>query len=108
MDFTKYRIFLIWLLTVIVIGLIALVVYGNRAEEIEQELGMGLEVEHRYYVQEHEGRVAIFHATDRENPRDVYNVYVRNLPEYDQDLLSNGVLIEGEDALKAIVEDLIS
>lgn len=61
----------------------------------------------RYIMRNHGGRLAVFEAQE-DSPRLVFDVYVNTLPEYDQEILQEGVSVEGEDALTKLIEDYIS
>ncbi len=61
----------------------------------------------RYIMRNHGGRLAVFEAQE-DSPRLVFDVYINTLPEYDQELLQEGVSVEGEDALTKLIEDYIS
>ena len=58
-------------------------------------------------MRNHGGRLAVFEAQE-DSPRLVFDVYVNTLPEYDQEILQEGVSVEGEDALTKLIEDYIS
>lgn len=60
----------------------------------------------RYLMREHEGNVAVFNE-DGSLYR-VFDVSVSLLPEYDRLLLENGIEIEGEEELRARIEDYTS
>ena len=57
-------------------------------------------------MREYEGNVAIFNQD--ETLYKIYEVNVALLPEYDQKLLKNGIEIQGEDELRARIEDYTS
>ena len=60
----------------------------------------------RYLMREHEGQVAVFNEDGT-----LYRVFearVSLLPEYDQILLKNGIEIEGDEELRARIEDYTS
>ncbi len=61
----------------------------------------------RYTMKNHGGKLAVFEAKE-DSPRLVFDVYINTLPEYDQQLLQEGVTVEGEDALTQLIEDYIS
>ena len=61
----------------------------------------------RYTMKNHGGRLAVFEAQE-DSPRLVFDVYINTLPEYDQELLQEGVSVEGEDALTKLIVDDIS
>lgn len=44
----------------------------------------------------------------QQSPLLVFDVYVNTLPEYDQQLLQEGISVEGEQQLTRIIEDYIS
>ena len=62
--------------------------------------------ETKYIMREYEGNVAIFNQD--ETLYKIYEVNVALLPEYDQKLLKNGIEIQGEDELRARIEDYTS
>jgi len=61
----------------------------------------------RYIMKNHGGRLAVFEAQE-DSPRLVFDVYINTLPKYDQEILQEGVSVEGEDALTKLIEDYIS
>lgn len=60
-----------------------------------------------YLLRAYDGKLAVF-TTDLVQPDMVFDVYVRSLPEYDQQQLSRGVRVETYDKLTALIEDYIS
>lgn len=61
----------------------------------------------RYLMKNYGGRLAVFEA-QQQSPLLVFDVYVNTLPEYDQQLLQEGISVEGEQQLTRIIEDYIS
>ena len=61
----------------------------------------------RYLMKNYGGRPAVFEA-QQQSPLLVFDVYVNTLPEYDQQLLQEGISVEGEQQLTRIIEDYIS
>ena len=61
----------------------------------------------RYTLKNHGGRLAVFESQS-DTPFRVYDVYINTLPTYDQELLQEGVSVEGETALARLIEDYVS
>lgn len=61
----------------------------------------------RYTLKNHGGRLAVFESQS-DTPFRVYDVYINTLPAYDQELLQEGVAVEGEAALARLIEDYVS
>ncbi len=57
-----------------------------------------------YTVKEYQGKVAVFEK-DSENPMDVLDVYVAQLPETDRTQLHDGIIIETKEKLARLIED---
>lgn len=61
----------------------------------------------RYLIKNHGGRLAVFQAQEQ-SPLLVFDVYISTLPEYDQQLLQEGIPAEGEEQLTRLIEDYVS
>lgn len=59
-----------------------------------------------YVLLEREGLVGVFMESDTENPKYMTDIVVLSLPTEDREMLSEGIKINGEDALYEILEDL--
>lgn len=60
-----------------------------------------------YLLRAYDGKLAIF-TSDLVTPDLVFDVYVRTLPEYDQEQLARGVRAKSYEDLTKLVEDYIS
>ena len=60
-----------------------------------------------YLLRNYEGKLAVF-TDDLVQPDMVFDVYVRTLPELDQQELQRGVRVQSYDELTALIEDYIS
>ena len=58
-------------------------------------------------LRSYDGKLAVF-TDDLVEPDLVFDVYVRTLPEYDQQQLERGVRVKDYDKLTALIEDYIS
>ena len=64
------------------------------------------EKEENFIVGEYQGRVAVFLETGE--LQTVYDVPIRTLPEYDQTMLRKGIVAQGEEKLRSLIEDYTS
>lgn len=60
-----------------------------------------------YLLRAYEGKLAVF-TSDLVTPDLVFDVYVRTLPEYDQEQLERGIRVGTYEELTGLVEDYIS
>ncbi|MEY8357674.1 BofC C-terminal domain-containing protein [Anaerotruncus colihominis] len=60
-----------------------------------------------YLLRAYEGKLAVF-TDDLVQPELVFDVYVRTLPELDQEQLSRGIRVKTYDELTSMIEDYIS
>ena len=60
-----------------------------------------------FIVKEYDGRIAVFTAGSF-SPDKVYDTHVSQLPEYDQNLLVDGILANDREELRKIIEDYTS
>ena len=60
-----------------------------------------------YLLRTYDGKLAVF-TDDLVQPDLVFDVYVRTLPEYDQEQLEHGIRVESYDKLTSLIEDYIS
>ena len=60
-----------------------------------------------YLLRTYEGKLAVF-TDDLVQPDLVFDVYVRTLPELDQQQLSRGIRVKTYDELTSMIEDYIS
>ena len=58
-----------------------------------------------YTVKEHLGKIAVFHGNNAKPLYILDNPYVRDLPEYDQALLKQGIVAKNNTELLQILED---
>lgn len=59
----------------------------------------------RYIVAEYQGKIAVFNE-DNTTPIHVFeSPYVRDLPKYDRELLTKGIVVESNTELLKILED---
>lgn len=63
--------------------------------------------EQEYLLRAYEGKLAVF-TEDLVTPDLVFDVYVRTLPETDQQQLQRGIWVASYDKLTELVEDYIS
>ena len=63
--------------------------------------------EPEYLLRAYEGKLAVF-TKDLVTPDLVFDVYVRTLPETDQEQLQRGIWVASYDKLTELVEDYIS
>lgn len=61
----------------------------------------------KYLMKNHGGRLAVFQPQE-DSPLLIFDVYISTLPEYDQQLLQEGIPAEGEEPLTRLIEDYIS
>lgn len=76
---------------------------GGSAENVSSEDISG----YPYLLRSYDGKLAVF-TDDLVEPDLVFDVYVRTLPEYDQQQLERGVRVKDYDKLTALIEDYIS
>ncbi len=62
--------------------------------------------ESSFVLREHYGRVAVFSGADNDNPLAITDIEIENLPGSDQNKLSSGIVVAGEDSLQKLLEDL--
>lgn len=60
-----------------------------------------------YLLGEYGGRVSVLSPETRE-PEMIFDIFVRTLPEADQELLREGIRVETYEALTRLIEDYIS
>lgn len=60
-----------------------------------------------YILKESDGKLAVF-LEGEEQPREVFNVYIKTLPSYDQGQLHQGIKVESYGDLISLIEDYIS
>ena len=58
-----------------------------------------------YRVKSHDGRIAVFIEGESTPIHTLDSPYIRDLPEYDQQLLKAGIVAETNEALLKILED---
>lgn len=63
--------------------------------------------EYDYLLKDHEGKLAVFFYGE-EQPREVFEVYISTLPEYDQGQLNEGVPVKDYEELLIRLEDYSS
>lgn len=59
-----------------------------------------------YVLLEIDGLVGVFLESDTDNPKYVTDIVVLSLPSGDREMLSGGIRVDGEEALREILEDL--
>ena len=64
-------------------------------------------MQYPYLLRTHEGKLALF-TEDLVKPDMIFDVYVRTLPDYDQQQLERGVRVEDFEKLNMLIEDYIS
>ena len=55
-------------------------------------------------VREYNGAIALFHSMESK-PFSILSIYVVNLPDYDQEQLRTGIMVNGETELRPLLED---
>ena len=60
-----------------------------------------------YILKEYDGKLAVFRE-NQSKPYQVFNVYVKTLPAFDQGQLKQGIHVDGDDELSSLIEDYIS
>ena len=63
--------------------------------------------EETYLMKAHGGKLAVFRLHEA-YPLLIFDVYVNTLPEYDQQLLQEGIPVQGKEQLEKRIEDYIS
>lgn len=58
-----------------------------------------------YTVKEHDGKIAVFQNGSNDPIKILDGPYVRDLPTFDRELLENGITVETETELNALLED---
>lgn len=58
-----------------------------------------------YMVKEHEGKISVFEYGEETPIYILDSPYVRDLPEYDRELLKHGIVAESAEELNKILED---
>ncbi len=112
---------MLWTIVAVVVVSIAAFVMVRLTEtlqqppEISQPLGepVGQAVhsqplDYQYLLKIYDGKLAVFHADQTEEPYMVLDVYVSTLPEYDRGQLAQGIQVKDYAELIARIEDYIS
>ena len=73
----------------------------SRAEPPEEEVAAG------YLLGEYNGRVSVLSPDTRE-PEMIFDIFVRTLPDADQQLLRQGIRVDTYEELTRLIEDYIS
>lgn len=76
----------------------------NAVEPKQRETDISVE-NCRYRVKAYNGKIAVFVDGDAEPIHTLDSPYVRDLPEYDQKLLENGIIANSNTELLQILED---
>ncbi|MDD3193588.1 MAG: hypothetical protein PHE47_07020 [Oscillospiraceae bacterium] len=76
----------------------------NPVSGIAQEESYG---ECQYWLRDYNGYLAVF-TPGQEEPEMVFQVFTRNLPQYDRQALQDGIGIRNYEELVARIEDFIS
>ena len=63
--------------------------------------------QHTYLVKEYEGKVAVFYD-NVSDPETIYDTYVNELPQLDQQQLRDGIVVNTQEELRVLIEDLTS
>lgn len=108
----KIQISVILGLLVLLIVLILISLGSNKSNSApapsSQNLAVTSEAPPLYTVGEYEGKVAVFLYGKSEPQQVLEEVRVKNLPEYDQQLLQEGIPIYSEEELASLIEDFDS
>ena len=96
------------LFAVAVIFLISILLFRQYAPENKPETVQNTqETQSSYLVQEYSGKIAVY-RDGGSSPYRIYDVYVNTLPEYDRDLLAQGIPVETLAQLNRLIEDYTS
>lgn len=97
-------------LMVLITAAFAAAVFTGHATADEQALVAESTVpvgDYQYVLKDYGGKLAVFEA-DSVTPDIVFNVYVKNLPEFDAGELASGVYVRDSEELGRLIEDYIS
>ena len=91
-----------------VIGLFAFSKQPEREADIpKEEISVSEAEEQKTVLGIFEGKLALF-VGESPYPNIVYDFFVRNLPEEDQNRLSEGIFVSSESELEKLLEDFMS
>ena len=76
----------------------------NPISSISQSQASG---EYQYWLRDYNGYLAVF-GKESESPELIFQVFTRNLPQYDQQALQDGIGVRDYEELVARIEDFIS
>ncbi len=62
---------------------------------------------YQYWLRDYNGYLAVF-GNEAEEPELIFQVFIRNLPQYDQQALQYGIGVQDYEELIARIEDFIS
>ncbi|MEG0664121.1 MAG: hypothetical protein RR483_03370, partial [Clostridia bacterium] len=84
-----------------------------KSEELPKSSQMVLQPEFKYLLTNFNGKLALFNFNIINNefekqPVEVYNVYIKSLPEYDASLLEQGIKIKTDSELESYLQDFTS
>lgn len=108
--------FLGTLFSIVVVSIITMVaavyatdVRAQRAEASKQSEPVVEQTpeEDIYMLKEYDGKLAVF-VEGEEEPQDIFNVYIKTLPAFDQGQLHQGIKVESYGELLSLIEDYIS
>ena len=77
----------------------------NPVSTISQPQASG---EDQYCLRDYNGDLAVFGEESPEEPELIFQVFTRNLPQYDQQALQDGIGVRDYEELVARIEDFIS
>lgn len=97
----------IFLVSLITIGIAYAMPVGADESSSVSESAPEQTGDEMYLLRAYEGKLAVF-TQDLVTPDLVFDVYVRTLPELDQEQLERGVRVGSFDELTKLVEDYIS
>lgn len=106
MNISKYRktLSLVAVLVIIICGLA--IIYATTNENVAYN-SENISYKYQYMLKEQSGQIGVFKSGE-DNPFGTLDVYVTNLPVVDQYELAQGIYIENDEKLRAIIEDFTS
>lgn len=80
---------------------LSIVLPGSAAEAPIDDPNQGI----AYTVKEYNGKIAVFKRGNKEPERVIEDIFVRDLPTYDRELLTDGINARDEAEVNRILED---
>lgn len=99
----------VFFLCLVVLALsISAIMTHPREEEATGKTGSSMVGKPEYVLLAYGDQVAVYRYGETEKPLSILDVYLHNLPEYDQNRLKDGVPAENGEALQRLIEDYTS